>query len=115
MFRQIIVINLLVCLALSQFKEAPYASWAHSHWVWQNGKEQNQANLENMVKEYLKRDIPVGAVNVDSAWTTGFNNFIWNNSKFPNPKGMISSFHQQNIKVIAWVTSMVNKESSNYQ
>lgn len=67
-----------------------------------------------MVKEYIKRNIPVGAVNIDSGWTTGYNNFIWNTSKFPNPHDMINGFHQQNIRVIAWVTSMVNKESSNY-
>ncbi len=67
-----------------------------------------------MVSEYTKRGIPVGAVNIDSAWTTGFNNFIWNNTKFPNPKGLIDKFHAQGIKVILWVTAMINKESSNY-
>ena len=42
-----------------------------------------------MVQGYLDRDIPVGALNVDSSWSTGYNNFIWDNTKFPNPKEMV--------------------------
>lgn len=68
-----------------------------------------------MVAEYLKRGIPVGAVNIDSAWTTGFNNFLWDSKKFPNAKQMIANFHSKNVKVVAWVTSVINSESSNYQ
>lgn len=33
-----LVIILLAPLTLAHFKSAPYASWAHSHWIWQNGK-----------------------------------------------------------------------------
>ena len=112
-------LHLLCCLLVltfsSQFVEPPYPAWAHSHWVWLNGKIQNQSLLIDMVNTYISYGIPVGALNIDSAWTTGFNNFKWNYTKFPNPKAMISDFHARNIRVIAWVTSMVNNDSSNYQ
>jgi alpha-glucosidase (family GH31 glycosyl hydrolase) len=37
-----------------------------------------------MYTNYTYYGIPVGAINIDSAWSTGFNNFIWNTEKFPN-------------------------------
>lgn len=109
-----LIVVVCVHAVLCAYKEAPYASWAHSHWVWQNGGTQTQASLEDMVKQYTRRGIPVGALNIDSDWATGSNNFIWNKKKFPNPKSLINTMHQQNIRVIAWVTSVVNNDSSNY-
>ena len=38
-----------------------------------------------MVKGYLDRNIKVGALNIDSSWSTGYNNFIWDKKKFPSP------------------------------
>jgi alpha-glucosidase (family GH31 glycosyl hydrolase) len=67
------------------------------------------------VDEYLAHDIPVGAVDVDSAWETGFNDFVFNREKYPNASYMIRDFHTKNIKVIVWVTSMVDTNSPNYE
>jgi alpha-glucosidase (family GH31 glycosyl hydrolase) len=106
------ILIMLVCIiftALAEYKQAPYANWAHSHWVWQNVFEQSQSSIENMVKEYTRRGIPVGAVNIDAGWATAYNNFIWNTTKFPTPKAMINNFHQQNIRVILWVGSILNQ------
>ena len=36
-----------------------------------------------MVKTYLKNDIPVGGINIDSRWSTAVNNFKWDLKKFP--------------------------------
>lgn len=43
----------------------------------------------DLVKGYLDRGIKVGGVNIDSGWSTGYNNFIWDNTKFPDPKKLI--------------------------
>jgi alpha-glucosidase (family GH31 glycosyl hydrolase) len=56
----------------------------------------------------------VGAVNIDSSWSTGFNNFVWN-SKYPNATAMIEQFHSWNVRVIAWVTSMIDRDSPNWK
>ena len=52
------IVTILLALAvlhsgLAQFVEAPYASWAHSHVVWINGKQQNQHDVIEMVHDYL--------------------------------------------------------------
>jgi alpha-glucosidase (family GH31 glycosyl hydrolase) len=93
---------------------APYASWAHEHWVWLTSNQANQASNTELVLDYLARDIPVGGLNCDSLWSTGVNNFEWNAAKYPDPKGMISQMHNLGVHVILWATSMVNNDSGLY-
>ena len=61
-----------------------------------------------MVENYLKYEIPVGGFNIDSGWATCYNNFNWNTKLFPDPKKLIDYFHQRNIKVMLWATSLIN-------
>ncbi len=82
-----------------------------------------------LVKDYQQHNIPVGAVDLDSMWSTGnfgdirsfahlftgVNNFKWNTDKYPNSTWMIEQFHSMGIRVILWVTSMIDKDSDNYQ
>jgi alpha-glucosidase (family GH31 glycosyl hydrolase) len=57
----------------------------------------------------------VGAVDIDSGWSTGYNNFIFDLHKYPNATAMVDFFHSKSIKIILWATSMINTDSSNYQ
>jgi alpha-glucosidase (family GH31 glycosyl hydrolase) len=61
-----------------------------------------------------ERDIPVGAVNIDSEWATEFNNFVVNPEKFPEFKSLVTSMHDMNVRVTMWTTSMVNVENPDY-
>ena len=53
-------------------------------------------------------------MNIDSGWSTGFNNFIFDTKKYPDPAGMIEFFHSHNMSIILWTTSMIDTDSSNY-
>lgn len=66
-------------------------------------------------QEYLSYGVKVGAVDIDSGWSTGYNNFEFNTVKYPNASEMIQFFHSKNIRIILWVTSMIDTDSSNYQ
>jgi hypothetical protein len=70
----------------------------------------------------------LGAIDIDSDWSTGVNNFVFDTKKFPNPAQLVSYAHSKGfpsplclltkpkgIKVILWVTSMVDTNSPNYQ
>ena len=70
--------------------------------------------MSDFVEEFLNHSIPVGAIDIDSAWSTGFNNFIVDTQKFPDMEGLVRQMHDRDIKVILWATSMVNTDSSNY-
>jgi alpha-glucosidase (family GH31 glycosyl hydrolase) len=98
-----------------RLNEAPYAQWAHYHWVWLSKPSETQESLVDLVNDYLARSIPVGAVNVDSGWPERYQNFKWNAKNFPNPAEMVEYFHSIDVKVITWITSMVNNDSTNYE
>ena len=99
----------------SNVPNALYPSWAHSHWVWLASGQANQSSEIALVNGYLDRNVPVGGVDIDSQWATGDNDFIWNTDKYPQPKQMIQTFHDLDIRVILWTTSLVDTDSPNYQ
>ena len=50
-----------------------------------------------LVKTYLAHTLlfyfsKVGAVDIDSGWSTGFNNFIFDTDKYPNASAMVLNF-----------------------
>lgn len=83
--------------------------------VWLHNGESTQQNVLSLVEGYKNNSIPIGAVNIDSMWATEFNNFVVDTKKFPDLQGLIKELHDQNIKVILWVTSMVNVENPDYE
>jgi len=100
---------------VSKVNAALYPDWAHDHWVWLSSDQSNQPNVTNMILGYESRNIPVGAVNIDSDWSTGINNFVVDTKKFPDIKGLFDMIHSKNMKVIMWTTSMVDTDSPNYK
>lgn len=95
--------------------QAAYASWAHSHQVWLSSDRSTQANVTAFVQSWLEKNFTVGAIDIDSQWATGDNDFVPDTTKFSDFKGLISSMHSLGINVIAWATSMVDTDSPNYQ
>jgi alpha-glucosidase (family GH31 glycosyl hydrolase) len=93
---------------------APYDIWAHYHWVWLSNPKENQNAIIELVNDYKSYDIPVGAVNLDSAWPQNYQNFIWNEKYFQNASQLVDYLHSKDIKVISWITSTINVESSNF-
>ncbi|HOY63105.1 MAG: Alpha-xylosidase [bacterium ADurb.Bin236] len=85
-------------------------AWVFDHWVWEDDVN-TEAAVWEMVDGYESRGIPVGAVVIDSPWSTEYNNFIWNTKAYPDPQGMIDRLHARGIKVILWATSMMNENS----
>jgi alpha-glucosidase (family GH31 glycosyl hydrolase) len=94
---------------------ALYPKWAHAHWVWLPSFQENQLRDLDFVNNFTKRGIKVGALNIDSRWSTGINNFLWNKEKFPDAKELIAELHKRDIRVICWATSMIDSDSSNYK
>lgn len=60
-----------MCVIIAILFSLVYPDWAHDHWVWLASSQANQSNELQLVKDYLARDIPVGAVDIDSQWETG--------------------------------------------
>lgn len=92
--------------------EAPWPEWIFHHWVWED--ESTSESVIQMVEGYLSRDIPVGAIIIDSPWETGYNTFEWDTNYYPDPEELISYLHAKNIRVFMWIVSTINVDSPNY-
>lgn len=84
--------------------------WAYEPWVWEDNSNTQKTVLE-LIDGYRSRSIPVGAIIIDSPWSTGYNNFLWDTARYPDPKGMIKQLHQQGVRVVMWMTGNINSKS----
>ena len=91
-----------------------FLEWAHEHWVWFSHGQQNQVADIQLVHDYLNRGIPVGGLDVDSEWSTGINNMLWDLTKYPNATAMISELKALGVHTLLWITSMIDEDSSNF-
>ena len=89
-----VTVSAVVVVPSARLASAPYAEWAHHHWVWYNSGH-NQSEIQDMVADYFSYNITVGAVDVDSGWSTGYNNFIVDNSSFPDMLGFVNGMHSK--------------------
>jgi alpha-glucosidase (family GH31 glycosyl hydrolase) len=88
----------------------PWPEWAFHHWVWED--ESTQESALALVDDYLARDIPVGAIIIDSPWATGYSTFEWDNTLFPDPQAMIDTLHDQGVRVIVWTVPGINTDQT---
>jgi len=81
--------------------------WALEHIVWEDSAN-NQIASQKLVNSYLEHKMPVGAIIIDSPWSTAYNNFEWDTRRYPNSTKMIQCFDKQHVKTILWLTGCVN-------
>ena len=85
---------------------APWPDWVHRPWVWED--ESTQESALALVEGYIERDIPVGAIIIDSPWATGYSTYEWDRELFPDPQGMIDQFHEWDVRVFMWTVPGIN-------
>ena len=88
--------------------EAPWPEWAFEHWVWED--ESTQESAIALVEGYLERDIPVGAIIIDSPWATGYSTYEWDTDLYPDPQGMVDHLHSLGVRVFIWTVPGINTD-----
>jgi alpha-D-xyloside xylohydrolase len=83
--------------------------WAFEPWISKDISSGEDTYA--FVKGFQDRDIPVGAVVIDSPWETNYNTFIPRPSRYPNFDTMVADLHADSIRVIVWITPFVNTTS----
>lgn len=89
------------------------ARWAFEPWVWEDNTN-TRTSTESLVNGYKSRNIPVGAVIIDSPWETYLNNGVFDASRYPGAQAMIGNFHAQGVKVVVWITGFVDTDDPNH-
>jgi alpha-glucosidase (family GH31 glycosyl hydrolase) len=83
--------------------------WAFEPWI---SKDISTAqDTYDFVQGFVDRDIPVGAVVLDSPWETNYNTFVPNPSRYPGFPKMVSDMHAKGVRVVVWITAFVNSSS----
>jgi alpha-D-xyloside xylohydrolase len=84
--------------------------WALECWLWED--DQNTAAfLRELVDGYVEHDIPVGTVLIDSPWSQRYNDFQFDENRYPEPRTLFKELHDRDIHVVLWMTCMVNSQS----
>jgi len=73
-------------------------SWALGYQISRYSYFPQEYVIE-IAKEFLK-EIPLNAIYLDIDYMEDYKIFTWNESRFPNPKEMISKLHELGVKVI---------------
>lgn len=83
--------------------------WAFEPWISKDIS--NAEDTYDFVNGFRDRGIPVGVVVIDSPWETNYNTFIPNPRRYPGFDKMISDMHARGVRVVTWVTQMINESS----
>lgn len=86
--------------------DPPWPSWVMEPWVWEDESTQDSAMA--LVDDYIARDIPVGAIIIDSPWATGYSTYDWDLDLYPDPQGMVDEFHAKGVRVFIWTVPGIN-------
>ncbi len=83
--------------------------WAFAPWISKDISD--RADTYAFTKGFADRDIPVGVVVIDSPWETNYNTFVPHPKRYPDFPGMVKDLRAKNIRVVVWITQMVNQLS----
>jgi len=82
-------------------------AWALGHIVWEDSINTEQG-AQRLIEEYANHDICVDGIIIDSPWSRTYNDFEWDRQRYPHAEKMISTFKENGIKTILWMTGCVN-------
>jgi len=110
--KKLLITLSVCCLSIAVFAQVQKLPpitprWALEHIVWEDSAN-NQASSQQLINEYLAHQMPVGAIIIDSPWSTSYNDFNWDTKRYPNAPEMIKNINKLNVKVILWLTGCIN-------
>jgi alpha-glucosidase (family GH31 glycosyl hydrolase) len=86
-------------------------AWALECWLWED--DSNTAMMvDTLLAGYAANDIPVRTILLDSPWSLRYNDFITDTVRYPNPAHWFAGLQNSGYRVVLWMTSMVNSQSS---
>ena len=85
-------------------------AWALECWLWED--DVNTAEyVDELLEGYHKYDIPVRTILIDSPWSTRYNDFIVDTTRYPNPEKWFKKLQEKGYRVVLWMTPNVNSFS----
>lgn len=85
-------------------------AWALECWLWEDDLNTSKGILE-LLRGYQEHDFPVRTIMIDSPWTTRYNDFQVDEERYPDPERFFGDLEEEGIRVVLWMTSMVNSRN----
>ncbi len=85
--------------------------WSMSPWMWEDDVN-TAAAVWDLVDGCRDHDLPLGTIMLDSPWATRYNSFRFDEQRYPDPQGMIDKLHQRDIRIVLWMTNIINTAES---
>jgi alpha-glucosidase (family GH31 glycosyl hydrolase) len=85
--------------------------WSMKPWLWEDDVNTAEA-VWDLVEGCRDHDLPLGAILIDSPWSTRYNNFKFDEKRYPDPQGMIDALHKRNVRLVLWMTNIINTRES---
>jgi alpha-glucosidase (family GH31 glycosyl hydrolase) len=80
--------------------------WAFEPWISKDISD--DADARAFVDGFKTRQIPVGAMVIDSPWETQYNTFQVNPTRYPGFDQLVVDMHAQDVRVVMWITHAIN-------
>ncbi len=85
--------------------------WSMRPWMWEDDVNTSEA-VWDLVDGCRDHDLPLGAILIDSPWSTRYNNFRFDEKRYPNPRKMIDLLHTRDVRLVLWMTNFINTPDS---
>lgn len=80
--------------------------WAFEPWISKDISD--AADTRAFVDGFRQRDIPVGAVVIDSPWESNYNTLVPDPVRYPDFGGMVAELRAKGVRTVVWTTQMIN-------
>ncbi|WP_190300379.1 glycoside hydrolase family 31 protein [Rufibacter hautae] len=91
------------------FQKPQYNTWIELTY------NQNQKDVLHYAQSMLKNGMPPGVIMIDDTWQHDYGVWEFDANKFPDPKAMMDTLHNQGFKVMLWVCPFVSADSREYR
>lgn len=89
------------------------ARWAFEPWISKDISD--RADSYAFVDGFRERNIPLGALVLDSPWETNYNTFVSDPVRYGDMGSFVGDMHGRGVKVVLWITSLVNQSSIDFE
>ncbi len=89
-------------------------AWSFGLWLSTSfTTSYDQKTVTSMIYGMKERGIPLSVFHFDCYWMRGFNwcDFEWDPEVFPDPAGMLKSYHDMGLKLCCWINPYIAQAS----
>ena len=95
-------------------RPAPLPEWSFGLWLTTSfTTDYDEQTVNSFIDGFESRNIPLSVFHFDCFWMKGFEwcNFIWDETMFPDPAGMLKRLHDRGLKICVWINPYIAQKS----